>query len=196
MTTTQETKTQQERVALGCLGCYNEGVLAFKWLTGDQLCAVMHSEEMGSIPIAQFVCKSDDPTHEEWHIQDYDGDISRLRLSENPDLDKLVQHLEHLEFHPEYIPAWLLEDDSCGMADPEPNDVLEVMENMVRIDRFNLGDWAHQYCEDCGLLDNKPINQYNDWHPNMYIDWERVAQDLLMDEHYIEYGEYYYARRD
>jgi hypothetical protein len=51
-------------------------------------------------------------------------------------------------------------------------------------------------CEDLGYLDNKPINQYSDWHPNMYIDWERVAPDMLMDYTYIEYGEYYYARRD
>ena len=82
------------------------------------------------------------------------------------------------------------------MADPDPDDVIEVMENMEMIDRFNLGDWAHQLCEDCGYLDNKPLNQYNSWHPSMYIDWERVAQDLLMDYTYIEYGEYYYARRD
>ena len=35
---TQETKQiREERIAMGCLGCYNAGRLTFKWMNADEL---------------------------------------------------------------------------------------------------------------------------------------------------------------
>ena len=181
----------EERVALGCLGCYNEGRLAFKWLNAEQLKTIWEKGDMEYDCMTKAVCKQSDPTHEEWMIQDYDGEINRLNLGEHPDIEDLIVHMENIESFEasSYVPAYLLTDNYKNKITPA--DVEETMNEMEVIDRFNLDDWAYELCVDGGYF-----KESDGWTPIHYIDWKWVAKDLLMDYTYIEYGEYYYARRD
>ena len=45
-------------------------------------------------------------------------------------------------------------------------------------------DFAYETCNQTYELEHK------EWHPANYIDWERVARDLMMDYHAID-GHYF-----
>ena len=193
---TETIQIDEQRVALGCLGCYNEGRLAFRWFNAEQLEIIWEEGDMKYDCMTEAVCKQDDPTHEEWMIQDYDGEINRLNLGEHPFIENLIAHMKNIEeFEPStYVPAYLLTGNYISPI--TPSGVEEMMDEMEVIDRHNLGDWAYELCEDTGYLDGDGKGAPQGWHPMNYIDWKWVAKDMLHDYTYIEYGDYYYARRN
>lgn len=177
MKVTMETQ-HEERVALGCLSCYNEGRLTYKWLNAEQL-----EEAWNSGNMAKYVCdRPDDGYHirDEWEIQDYDGEISRLRLGGWPNIENLIQMMRLMDEEPtRYVPAYLAACDRY--ESPTADQVEEVADEMYCIGDQSLEDYFMEQAIDCGTItEDSPIFSY--------IDWEHYARDCMYDYTRFDYG--------
>jgi len=171
---------QEERVAVGCLSCYNDGRLSFKWMNADEL-----EEAYNGKGLAQTVCKQPVTIYhnpEEWEIQDYDGEISRLRLGGWPNIENLINMMRLMDDDPmRYVPAYEAALSRCGDGIPTAEQVEEVADRMMNIGEQSIKDYFMEQAYDSGYID--------DDHPMAYhIDWESYAQ-AQMDE----YDEYRYG---
>lgn len=169
-------QVHEEKVALGCLSCYNEGWLTFKWLNADEL-----EEAYESGNLAKAVCnRPDDIYHirDEWEIQDYDGEISRLRLGGWPNIENLIQMMRLMDEEPtKYVPAYEAASDHWGDA-PTADQVEDMADRMMWIGEESLKDYFMEQAYSCGDI--------NDDHPMaQYIDWEEYARHQMF--HYTEY---------
>tara|TARA_R100000234_G_scaffold111127_1_gene83949 strand:- start:408 stop:965 length:558 start_codon:yes stop_codon:yes gene_type:complete len=168
-------QVHEERVALGCLSCYNEGRLTFKWLNADEL---EEANESGNL--AKAVCdRPDDIYHirDEWEIQDYDGEISRLRLGGWPNIENLIEMMRLLDHEPErYVVAY---EAACDRYEsPTTEQVEEVADEMYCIGDQSLEDYFMEQAYDCGDIKNgDPMESY--------IDWEHYAREQM--HHHTEY---------
>ena len=178
--------TDESRVYVACLACYNEGKLRGNTYNADQL------ETMSSwLPSLvdddgnQVLCGV--RHHNEWAIHEYDGNISRLSIGEHPDIDMLIEVMNFVDENGgRGIAAYIITEDI--MNDFDLSDVENTLDNMEEYD--DPADWAYETCKDSGyeyLVDG--------WHPAQYIDWSRVAEDMLMDYHTYQYGEVTYIVR-
>ena len=181
----KQMQMNRERVAMGCLACYNEGVLAYKHMDCDELEEAWESE--GGLSLA--VCKADkNPLypHEEWHIQDYDGEIGRVGhyLGENPDIPELIELMKLMDDEPDrYVPAFLFATEFVG-GTPTTAKVEEMADEMICIDD-SMGNGIKEYfmeqAIDCGIVSED--------HPVFsYIDWEWYARDCMYDYSEYNYG--------
>lgn len=169
-------KQHEERVALGCLSCYNEGRLTYKWLNADQLEEAWQSGNM-----AKYVCdRPDDGYHirDEWEIQDYDGEISRLRLGGWPEIENLIKMMRFMDEVPSrYVPAYLAANDRY--LNPTAEQVEQVADQLYYVGDQSLADYFMGQAYNCGLVKNgDPMESY--------IDWEHYASDQMY--HYTEYN--------
>tara|TARA_R100000700_G_C3177195_1_gene152277 strand:- start:2071 stop:2634 length:564 start_codon:yes stop_codon:yes gene_type:complete len=176
MKVTMETQ-HEERVALGCLSCYNEGRLTYKWLNAEQL-----EEAWNSGNMAKYVCdRPDDGYHirDEWEIQDYDGEISRLRLGGWPNIENLISMMMLMDEDPSrYVPAYEAALNHYG-DEPTAEQVEEVADNLIYVGDQSLADYFMGLAYDCGLIKNgDPMESY--------IDWEHYARDQMY--HYSEFN--------
>ena len=169
----------EERVALGCLSCYNEGRLTFKWLNADEL---EEAHESGNL--AKAVCdRPDDIYHirDEWEIQDYDGEISRLRLGGWPNIENLIQMMRLMDEEPtKYVPAYEAALNQYG-NEPTADQVEEVADMMYCIGDQSLADYFMEQAIDCGTItEDSPMFSY--------IDWEHYARDCMYNYTEFKYG--------
>ena len=177
MKVTMETQ-HEERVALGCLSCYNEGRLTYKWLNAEQLEEAWQSGNM-----AKYVCdRPDDVYHirEEWEIQDYDGEISRLGLGGWPNIENLISMMMLMDEDPsKYVPAYLAACDRYN--NPTAEQVEEVADNLIYVGDQSLADYFMEQAYETGDIKNgDPMESY--------IDWEHYAHNQMFDYSEFEYG--------
>ena len=173
--------TDESRVYVACLACYNEGKLSGKTFNADEL--EVWYESVDNPPT--HLCSNDE--HEEYAIHDYDGDISRLSIGEHPDIDMLIEVMNFVDENGgRGIAAYIITEDIMG--DFDLSDVENTLDNMEEYD--DPDDWAYETCKDSGYELG-----FNGWHPAQYIDWSRVAEDMLMDYHAYQYGEVTYIVR-
>ena len=166
---------QEERVALGCLSCYNEGRLTFKWLNADEL-----EEAHDSGNLAKAVCSRPDTIYhirDEWEIQDYDGEISRLRLGGWPNIENLIGMMRLIDDEPEKYAA------ACEAAidryeSPTADQVEEIADMMYYVGDQSLEDYFMEQAIDCGYIKEGDMMF-------SYIDWEHWAKSCMYD--YTEY---------
>ena len=165
--------TDESRVYVACLGCYNEGTLRGTHMTAEQL-----SDAWGE-GLASSVCS--EPNHDEWAIHDYDGDIARCGLGEHPDIEGLIALMETIDSDPAtMVAAFLLVDDLVGDI-PTAEQVESVAERMGVIEAHKIDDWAYDDAYDMGYgghLDALPHDI------TCQIDWEQVGKNRLRDEMY------------
>ncbi len=165
----------ENKVAVGCLSCYNEGRLTFKWMNADEL-----EEAYESGNLAKAVCNRPDTIYhirDEWEIQDYDGDIGRLRLGGWPNIENLIEMMRLMDEEPtKYVVAY---EAACDRYEsPTADQVEEVADEMYYVGDQSLEDYFMEQAYDCGLIKNG-----NHWES--YIDWEHYAKDQMY--HYNEY---------
>ena len=174
----QEVLHHEQRVALGCLSCYNEGRLTFKWLHADGL---EEAHESGTL--AKAVCSRPDTIYhkrDEWEIQDYDGEINRLRLGGWPDIENLIQMMRLMDEDPvRYVPAY---EAACDRYEtPTADQVEEVADMMHYVGDQSLEDYFMEQAYDCGVMKNG-----DRWES--YVDWEHYARDCMFDYTEYKYG--------
>ena len=171
-------QTNEERVAVGCLSCYNDGRLSYKWMNADEL-----EEAYNGEGLAQTVCKQPITIYhnpEEWEIQDYDGEIGRLNLGGWPDIENLIEMMRRMdEDSTKYVPAYLA---ACNRyTDPTADQVEEVAEEMYHIGAQSLADYFMEQAIDCGTItEHSPMFSY--------IDWEHYARDCMYHYTRFDYG--------
>ncbi len=169
----------ENRVALGCLSCYNEGRLTYKWLNADEL---EEAHESGNL--AKAVCDRPDTIYhirDEWEIQDYDGDIGRLRLGGWPNIENLIQMMRLMDEDPvRYVPAYEAACDRYS-GDPTADQVEEVADMMYYIGDHSLEDYFMEQDYDIGDIKNGDMME-------SYIDWKHYARDQMYHYTRFDYG--------
>ena len=175
---TGENKYAESRVYIACLPSYNDGKLKGKTFTADELEAFYESEEWHEFYTGEYA------------IHDYDGDISRIgdHLGEHYDIPDLVELMNFMDSTTDAVPAAMLCIERNGNI-PSAYDLEYVYDMMEQFD--DAADWAYETCKDCGYFEEP-----SGWSPIQYIDWTRVAEDMLMDYISIEYGHTTYMMRD
>ena len=167
----------ENKVAVGCLSCYNEGRLTFKWMDADEL------EEANEGNLAKAVCNRPDTIYhirDEWEIQDYDGDIGRLRLGDWPDIENLIQMMQLMDEEPtKYVIAYEAAVDHY--QNPTADQVEEIADRMMYVGDQSLEDYFMEMAYDCGDIKDGDI-----WES--YIDWEHYARDQMYNYSEYKYG--------
>ena len=165
----------ENKVAVGCLACYNDGRLTFKWLNVDEL-----EEAYEGKGLAQTVCKQPVTIYhnpEEWEIQDYDGDIGRLRLGGWPNIENLIQMMRLMDEEPtKYVVAYEAAVDHY--QNPTADQVEDVADRMMWVGDVELKDYFMEMAYSYGYIDD-------DFPMALYIDWEEYARHQMF--HYTEY---------
>jgi len=172
----------ENKVAVGCLSCYNDGRLTYEWMNADEL-----EEAYGGKGLAQTVCKQPVTIYhnpEEWEIQDYDGDIGRLRLGGWPNIENLIQMMRLMDEDPtRYVPAYeaAVGRYSDTNENPTADQVEEVADMMMCVGDQSLADYFMEMAYDCGDINNGD-------HWESYIDWEHYARDQMFHYDRFDYG--------
>jgi len=180
----QEVLHHEQRVALGCLSCYaGLNRLTYKWLNADEL---EEAHESGNL--AKAICSIPDSLYhkrDEWHIQDYDGEIGRLRLGENPDIENLIEMMRLIDNDPDkYAVACEAAIDTYGDT-PTVDQVEEIADMLMYLGDQSLEDYFMEMAYDCGDIKNGDY-----WES--YIDWEHYAQNQMLDyTKYTYHGDTY-----
>lgn len=155
-------------VAMGCLGCYAEGTLVFKWVSYEQLV-----DEDDVILKGRGLCDLAGCTHEhhdEWHIQDYDG----INLGENPDIQHLHSLFEFLDGDDDRDAILLACKNNYTTTEEMVDNVEQVKENLrfACVYEFELKDYFMNEAYEIGVVtEDNPLA--------MYVDWEHYARDQM-----------------
>ncbi len=168
---TQETKQiREERIAMGCLGCYNDGRLTFKWMNADEL------REAIEVGVVKSIC-SRPHCGDEWHIQDYDGEIGMFGsdFGEWPDLEQLADIMDLVDEHGQrYVAAIEAAMQHHGRSIPTVEQVEETVDLLHHIGEYESDikgffmEWAYS------------AGDMTDGHPmESYIDWDWYARDMM-----------------
>jgi len=157
-----------ENIAMGCLGCYAEGRLVFKWISYEQLV-----DEDGVIHTGRGLCNLAGCTHEhhdEWHIQDYDG----VNMGEWPDIQHLYSLFEYLDGDEDRDAILLACQSQYSTTEEMSDNVERVKEKLYYACKYEveLKDYFMEYAYDTGIAheDNPLID---------YVDWELYARDMM-----------------
>jgi len=162
-----------ENIAMGCLGCYAEGRLVFKWISYEQLV-----DEDGVIHTGRGLCKLAGCTHEhhdEWHIQDYDG----INLGENPDIQHLYSLFEYLDGDDDRDAILLACQSQYSTTEEMSDNVQDVKDSLYYVGKYH-SDIVRYFMDDAydtGIAheDNPLLN---------YVDWEHYARNMM--HHYTK----------
>ena len=177
--------TDENKVYVACLACYNDGRLSGAAMNADEL-DIAWEHDWCDDNDQRVLCDNND--HEEWAIHDYDGDIQRLSIGEHPDIPHLIDTMQGLETHEasSYVPAYLMAEELLCKP-PSSDEVESLMESWSIVD--DVSDWAYEMCVGCGYFEEP-----DGWSPISYIDWDRVGKDMLMMDYYtFNYGHCIYA---
>ncbi len=186
--------TNEQRACVQCLGCYNDGVLAFKWMNADE---IEEAYSKGYDGLTKVVCKAE-PTmkigdrefpviHEEWHMADYDGAISSMDLGEHPSIPKLLAMMNHIDHEEElYTAAYKVYHDSYSRNEHSVEEMTEkvedIAEQLIYVGEQSLTDYFTEYAYEVGDMKNGDRME-------SYIDWEHYAQDMMYSYQEITIGD-------
>lgn len=147
------------RIYVACLAAYNNGKLHGAWIDADQEIEDIWTE------IETMLQTSPESDAEEWAIHDYE-DFCGLELSESENVDRVSALGQMIAKHGAAFALYAAHkgitaateeqflEDYCGESDSEE-------------------DYAETY-----FCENNEIPDYLE----MYIDWERVAGDLFIND--------------
>lgn len=155
------------RVWVGCLGCYNDGLLIGEWVdavdaesvTVGRLAETMRE---GSQTRAWHL------THEELWVMDLDGMAPFVTGECSPAHAQRVAEMvgQVAEHQRGAFGAWF-ENESRDLDDDLPGQ----FEEEYRGEYDSLTDYAATYCEDAGMTQSLP-----EWVAN-YVDYEAMGRD-------------------
>jgi len=169
--------TEENKVAIGCLSCYNDGRLTYKRMNADEVEAAWKGDGL-----AETVCDQPRTIYhnpEEWEVQDYDGPISRLSLGGWPNIENLILMMRLMDDDPDkYVPACSAAVDHYG-GSPTVEQVEEIAEMMYCVGDQSLEDYFMEQAYDNGDIKNGDY-----WES--YINWEDYAREQMY--HYIEFN--------
>ncbi len=162
MQTTQMTP----KIYVACLAAYNNGILHGTWIEAAQ------DKEAIQAEIKAMLAQSPIAGAEEWAIHDYEG-FCGLRLSEYEDMVKVAEMAALIEEHGQ---AWARYADHVGIAHATAEWFKEAFH----------GEWDSEeaFAEDLAE-ETMSIPE----HLQGYIDYEKMARDLLINEYYSAEGE-------
>ncbi len=159
-------KTQTKpRIYVACLAAYNNGILHGQWIDANQDKEAIHAE------IQDMLAQSPISGAEEWAIHDYEG-FEGLRLSEYEDIAKVVETAARIE---EFGEAWALYAEHVGMDYATKEGFEEAYQ----------GEWEseEEFAENLAE-ETMEIPQ----HLAFYIDYEKLARDLFINDYFSATG--------
>jgi len=175
-----DTRTHYPCAWVGCLGCYNAGSLVGDWVDGTD--AAEYEPHIAD-PIA-------DPDRPDWRPpcgreladerwvfdhEDYggllDGECSPAEAT------KVAEAIERIEANGYPVEAVAAFRSHVGPAYFDFDDLSE-FEDAFCGEYVSEEEYAEDLADDLGL-----VNEDASW-PYSYIDWERAARDLFMDDYW------------
>ena len=149
------------KVYVACLAAYNNGYLHGAWIDANQEAEAIQEE------IKAMLAKSPIAKAEEWAIHDYEG-FCGLRLSEYESIEKVAEMAAMIEEHGE---AWakFAEYESMEYA------------TLERFEEAYAGEWDSEedFAQDLAS-ETMEIPK----HLEFYIDYEKLARDLFINDYY------------
>ena len=161
----QNTQTTP-RIYVACLAAYNNGMLHGQWIDANQSAEAIHDQ------IKDMLGQSPIPRAEEWAIHDYEG-FCGLRLSEYQDIDTVAEMAALIQEHGE---AWAKFAEYEGIE----------YATLERFEEAYAGEWDSEedFAEDLAS-ETMEIPE----HLQFYIDYEKLARDLFINDYYSADGE-------
>jgi antirestriction protein len=152
------------RIYAACLSAYNNGYLHGEWIDCDrdsddimaEIKTMLSNSPMNKIEVC-----------EEWAIHDYEG-FEGITISENEDLDRVVELAQKLEEHGEAFAAYLEHYNE--------DDINDFEERYVGCYKSKQ-DYAEEYYEESGMI--KQVEEAG--LKACYIDFEAIARDMFID---------------
>ena len=162
MKTTQITP----KVYVACLAAYNNGYLHGAWIDANQQAEAIYEA------IKAMLAKSPIANAEEWAIHDYEG-FCGLRLSEYESIEKVAEMAAMIEEHGE---AWAKFAEYEGVE----------YATLERFEEAYAGEWSSEedFAQDLAS-ETMEIPQ----HLEFYIDYDKLARDLFINDYYSAEGE-------
>ncbi len=162
MQTIQDTS----RVYVACLAAYNNGILHGQWIEANQPAEAIQSE------IQDMLDSSPVMGAEEWAIHDYEG-FKGLRLSEYEEIAKVSEIAGLIK---EYGQAWALFAEYVSLEFATKENYEEAYQ----------GEWDSEedFAEDLAS-ETMEIPE----HLRFYIDYEKFARDLFINDYFSADGE-------
>src|SRR6478609_1607020 len=145
------------RIYVACLAAYNGGRLHGAWIDADQSADGIHDA------IKQMLSQSPEPGAEEWAIHDHES-FQGIEIGEHTSIEEVVALAELLREH----------ETAGAIAYNHFSDLAEARKALTEQyygEWSRLADWAEDYLNDTGALENVPESLRN------YIDFERWADD-------------------
>ena len=164
----QNTQITTSRIYVACLAAYNNGHLHGQWIEANQEPKAIHEE------IQEMLKQSPIPRAEEWAIHDYEGFVG-IRLSEYEDIAKVS---EIAGLVTELGVAWALYADHVGLEYATK----EGFEEAYQGEWDSEEDFAENLAEDTMEIPE---------HLQYYIDYEKLARDLFINDYFSAQGEDY-----
>jgi len=160
------------RIYIADLAAYNAGRLRGAWVDADQ-------DPEGMIEDWNVACGA---MPEEYAIHDYEG-FGKIKLAEFTGLDTVSQLASLIAEHGEAFTAWY-EYEERPVDDNLGQQFLDEYVGTYENER----DFAMSLADDTGCIETAigsvALNGRDEEIINSYLDWHRVAQDLLIDSYY------------
>jgi antirestriction protein len=152
------------RIYVASLSDYNAGVLHGRWIDVTDLDTIWEgiNEMLAESPTA----KREGMPAEEWAVHDYEG-FGPVKLSEQPDFEKLVAIAEAHEEHGDIYLHWVAHDTHRN-TDPK------WFQDQYRGEYDSLGDYAYEWWTE--VCEWKEADEW--WHPSHFVDWQRMGEAL------------------
>lgn len=163
----QNTQTTP-KIYVACLAAYNNGFLHGQWIEVNQETEVIHEE------IQDMLKRSPSAGAEEWAIHDYEG-FCGIRLSEYEYIAKVVEIAKLINEHGE---AWAVYAEYVGTDYA----TTESFEEAYQGEWDSEEDFAENLAEETMEIPE---------HLKYYIDYEKFARDLFINDYFSEKGENY-----
>ncbi len=161
----QNTQTTP-KIYVACLAAYNNGILHGQWIEANQEVEAIQAE------IQDMLTQSPIANAEEWAIHDYEG-FYGLQLSEYEDITEVAEMAALIEKHGE---AWARYVDHVGMDNATGDGFKEAYHGQWDSEE----DFAENLAEETMKIPE---------HLQYYIDYEKLARDLFIDEYFSAEGE-------
>lgn len=153
-------------IYVACLAAYNNGILHGAWID-----AVQDAEDIEA-EVQAMLAKSPIPGAEEWAIHDYSG-FGSVNLSEWASFEDVAALAALIDEHGDVALAALALCDS-----EKPEDVQEMIDDCYQGEYSSNEDFAEELYSECYSEEIEKMGSLTN-----YIDWSRVARDLMMDYH-------------
>ena len=161
-----QTTQAPPKIYVACLAAYNNGYFHGQWIDANRSAEAIQSD------IQYMLKQSPIPDAEEWAIHDYQG-FKGLRLSEYEDIATVA---EIAGFVQQYGEAWALFAEHVGIEYATK----EAFEEAYQ------GEWDSEEAFAENLAEETmEIPE----HLQYYIDYEKFARDLFIDDYFSADGE-------